>query len=245
MRWGQPRMYSELAGVTVILTREAEDNAPLAARLRDWSADVIELPCVRVEPLGDTGPLRDALAALGEDDWLVVTSRHGADAVARCGQIRAAIAAIGGATAERLREHGLPVAFQPSEPSGAALARELPPRPGVVLLARSDRALPDLPAGVRERGLALREVVAYRTIAEAQGDVARVRELLSSQGPVSVMFHSPSAVEGMLGAVEPLLLARASIHVLGRSTLRAVRDALGVEVDVSLMEEEGARVAHR
>src|SRR5687767_4502814 len=109
MRSERPPVYSELAGVTVVLTREAGDNAALAARMRRWSADVIELPCVRVDPVADTRPLRDALTSLRTEDWLVVTSRHGADAVACCGPTRAAVAAIGDATAERLRAHGLSV----------------------------------------------------------------------------------------------------------------------------------------
>src|SRR3990170_7299723 len=109
MRSGRSPMYSELAGVTVILTREAGDNAALAARMRRWSADVVDLPCVRVEPVGDTRPLRDALASLRAEDWLVLTSRHGADAVARCGPTRAAVAAVGDATAGGHPAHGLSV----------------------------------------------------------------------------------------------------------------------------------------
>jgi uroporphyrinogen-III synthase len=239
-------MYNELAGATVILTREAGDNEALAARLRGWSAEVVELPCVRVEPVEDTHALDEALAALSPEDWLVLTSRHGADAVARCGATRAAVAVVGPATAERARAHGLRVEFEPTAANGERLARELPSRGGVALLARSDRALTDLPAILRERGFEVREVVAYRTIPEAQGDVARVRELLaSSRIRVGVLFHSPSAVAGMLGAIEAPLVARASIYVVGRATMRAVRDALGVDADVSLTEEEGSYATHR
>ncbi len=238
-------MYERLAGKTVILTREPEDNAELAARLRGTAARIVELPCVRTEPNDDTSALVEAMAELREEDCVVVTSRHGADAIARCGPTRAAVAAIGHATAARLRTHGFRVAFQPSTPRGTALAHELPSRAGGVLLARSDRALPDLPRILRERGFIVREVVAYRTIAEARGDVTRVRELLSSHEAVAVMFHSPSAVAGMLRAIEAPLVARASIHVSGRSTMRAARDALGVDAEVSLIEEEVARVAHR
>lgn len=239
-------MYEPLAGKTVVLTREAADNTDLASRLRHLAAEIVELPCVRTEPLADTRELAETLAALREEDCVVVTSRHGADAVARCGPTRAALAAIGDATAARLRERGFRVAFQPALPSGAALARELPLRRGAVVLVRSDRALPDLPAILRERGFAVRDVVAYRTVAEARGDVAGVRALLaSSRRDVAVLFHSPSAVDGMLSAIEAPLVGRASIHVRGHATLRAVRDALGVDADVSLLEEEAVHVAHR
>lgn len=239
-------MYEQLAGKTVVLTREPADNAELAERLRGLAVEVIELPCVRVEHLEDTHALRDALATLRKEDWLVLTSRHGADAVARCGPTRASVAAIGEATTERLRAHGFSVAFEPTAATGERLGRELPERGGIALLARSDRALADLPEILRERGFTVREVVAYHTVAEAQGDVAAVRALLTSspQGVV-VMFYSPSAVAGMLGVIEAPLLARAAIHVAGRATMRAVRDALGVDADVSLIEEEATHVAHR
>ena len=226
-------MFERLAGKTVVLTREPADNAELASRLRGRCARIIEFSCVRTEPLTETSGLAAELAALRDDDWLVVTSRHGAEAVARCGQPRAAVAAIGDATAERLRAYGARVAFQPSMSSGAALARELPHTSGVVLLARSDRALSDLPRVLHQRGFTVREVVAYRTVADARGDVAAMQALLASREPVAILFHSPSAVAGMLAVIEAPLVARAAIRVFGHSTLRAVRDALGAAADIS------------
>jgi uroporphyrinogen-III synthase len=238
-------VFERVLGKTVVLTREPADNAELASRLRARGVNVVELSCVRAEPLEDTRALAAELAALGEDDWLVVTSRHGADAVARCAVPRSPVAAIGDATAARLRAHGWPVAFQPSEASGAALAGELPEPTGVVLLARSDRALPDLQELLRDRGASVREVVAYRTVVGARGDVAQVRALLDASEPVAVVFHSPSAVEGMVGAIDAPLVARAAIQVVGQTTLRAARAALGPAADISPIEEEVAHVTHR
>src|SRR6266446_3844885 len=111
-------MFERLAGKIVVLTREPADNAELASRLRDRTARIVELPCVRTDALTDTSDLAAELAALREGDWLVVTSRHGAEAVARLSQPRGAVAAIGDATAERLRAFGVRVAFQPSASSG-------------------------------------------------------------------------------------------------------------------------------
>jgi uroporphyrinogen-III synthase len=238
-------VFERLIGKTVVLTRQSADNAELASRLRARGVRVVELPCVRVEALADARELAAELDALREEDWLVVTSRHGADAVARCAVPRSLVAAIGDATAARLRAHGLAVAFQPSEASGAALARELPSPTGIVLLARSDRALPDLPAQLRERGASVREVVAYRTVVDARGDVAHVRTLLDGSEPVAVVFHSPSAVEGMVRAIEASLVARAAIHVVGQTTLRAAAAAFGAAAEISLIEEEVAHVTHR
>jgi uroporphyrinogen-III synthase len=228
-------------GYAVILTRETEDNARFARELAG-AEEILELPSVRVEPLADSSVLAAALASLGPDDWLVVTSRHGADAVARCGAPRARVAAVGEATAERLRERGFAVAFTPSAPSGERLAQELPQSGVCVLLARSDRGLDDLPRILRERGFAVREVVAYRTVVGPRGDAARVTSLLASGRRAAVVFHSPSAVEGFLLAVDPALVARAAIFVSGEATASAVRARL--DVPVSHLEE-AADLAHR
>lgn len=234
-------MRSTFEGYAVILTRESADNARFAGELVG-ADEIVELPCVRVEPLADLSALASAMWSLGPDDWLVLTSRHGADAVARCHAPLARVAAIGGATAERLRDLGIAVAFTPNVPSGERLARELPGPVGTVLLARSDRALADLPRILRDRGFTVREVVVYRTLIGAQGGVGRVRSLLASERRAAVIFHSPSAVEGFLMAVEPSLLARAVIFVSGEATARAVRERL--DVPISQLEEAG-HVAHR
>src|SRR5438093_12703776 len=65
-----------------ILTRRREDNGPLAERLRAEGVDVIELPCLKTQPLADVSALAAASGRLRRDDWLVVAGRPGADRVA-------------------------------------------------------------------------------------------------------------------------------------------------------------------
>lgn len=237
-------MYESLRGASVILTRAPEDNVALAAALERAGARVIEMPCVRVEALADLSELATAMAACDADDWVVVTSRAGADAVARAGAPRSRVAAVGTATASRLRERGIDVAFIPSVATGERLARELP-LAKAALLARSDRALPELAAILRERGFSVREVVAYRTLPAASGDIAGAREALASGGRVAVFCSSPSALAGMLAAVDPSSLHAATFFISGPTTARAVRERVGNEVAVASMEEEALDVARR
>ena len=226
-----------------ILTRRPEDNAPLADRLRAEGALVIELPCVRVQPLEDLRALAAAIRALSADDWLVVTSRAGADAVARAARPSCRVAAVGRVTASRLAQHGIDVSFQPRIPSGAALGRELP-LARVALLARSDRALADLPTALRARGFEVREVMAYRTIARAEGDAQAVRAALAdSARDVRVFVASPSAVQAFVAAVGPLA-ERATFVVLGVVTESSARaHAPGARIERT--HEEVFDVAHR
>ncbi len=227
-----------------VLTRARREADELARELRADGVRVIELPCVRIEPVVDLSPLAAAVGALAADDWLVVTSRYGADAIARLPQPRARVAAVGPSTAARLAEHGIAVAFVPETATGIGLARELP-GDGAVLLARSDRALDDAPRILRERGFTVHEVVAYRTRTGAEGDVAGVRAALSSRERVAIHLESPSALEGLLGAIEPELVARAKLVVSGPTTLAAVRERLGPHVTIRTRDEEASHVTHR
>jgi uroporphyrinogen-III synthase len=205
-----------------ILTRRREDNARLAEQLRASGVEVIELPCVRVQPLDDLTALAAAIGGVRPDDWLIVTSRAGADALARVARPECRVAAVGRVTAARLEHHGIAVAFQPGIPSGAALGRELPPA-RVALLARSDRGLPDLPEVLRARGFEVREVVAYRTLARAEGDLAPVRSVLADpRCEVHVFVGSPSAVEAFAIGVADLS-SHATFHVPGTATEEFVR----------------------
>jgi hydroxymethylbilane synthase len=228
-----------LDGVTVVLTRDDEDDRGLADELRALHARVVVAPCVRVEPLADHGPLSRELAALGPDDLLVVTSRAGAAAVAACDVApRAPVATIGEATAQRLRELGIAPAFVAGSPSGTALGSELPLPSGTVVLARSDRATTALPGILRDRGARVREVVAYRTVVEAAGAIASAREALAGgPRPTIVVFASPSAVLGFVREVGGRALARATCVAIGPTTAASIADLAGAAAITARMPD--------
>jgi uroporphyrinogen-III synthase len=219
---------SELSGATVILTRAPADNAALEATLRARGAAVIALPCVTVRALDDDATLRRALRALTHADRLVLTSRAGAEAVgAALGgeRLDAPVAVVGPATRAAAVRVGLSVDFVASHPDGATLARELPLPEGAVVLARSDRALRDLPELLRARGVALRELVAYHTERAAEADVARAREALAA-GEAIVCLASPSAVDGFVDLVGEALARAARPIAIGPTTAARIRERL-------------------
>jgi uroporphyrinogen III methyltransferase / synthase len=216
-----------------ILTRAPEDNAPLAAELRSRGVRVLEVPCVRTEPLADASALCAAIGSVGPDDVLVLTSRAGADAVAACARtVPCGVAAVGTATADRARELGMRVSFVPSAPSAGALARELPLPTGEVVLARSDLADASLPHALRERGARVREVIAYRTVAAVHGDARAARSAIERE-EATVVAASPSAVDALLGAVGEGALRGARFVAIGERTAEHVRRRLGTAVTVA------------
>jgi uroporphyrinogen III methyltransferase/synthase len=219
-----------LRGAIVVLTRRRVDDRALAQVLRQRGAEVIEMPCVRTEPLADAGELARAVAALGSSDLLVLTSRTGADAVADVapgGGVVCGVAAVGDATAERAGALGMRVRFVASRADGATLGHELPLPRGEILLARSDLADRELPATLLARGARVREVAAYRTVAGVEGDPGAVRRAVA-RGPVTIVVASPSAVDALVDAVDLETLRRATIVAIGPRTARHVQDRAGV-----------------
>jgi uroporphyrinogen III methyltransferase/synthase len=129
---GTPR---PLAGRTIAITRPADRGRGLAARLEAAGADVRVRPLIEtVEPR--SGEAFDAaLARLADFDWIVVTSVNGAAAFARRAREKGAfptaestprIAAVGEATAARLRDEGLNVDLVPSRAESEGLLEALP-----------------------------------------------------------------------------------------------------------------------
>jgi hydroxymethylbilane synthase len=212
-----------LEGVTVVLTRDDDDDRELAEELRVLRARVAVAPCIRTEPLDDRGALAGELAALGADDLVVVTSPAGAAAIGSSGaSLAAPVATVGLATAERLRAHGITPAFVARTPSAVALGGEVPLPRGTVLLARSDRATAELPAILRGRGARVREVIAYRTVVAVSGEIDLARDAIAAGDRPVVVFASPSAVDGFVGEVGSGSLADARIVAIGPTTARRV-----------------------
>lgn len=70
-----------VTGQRVLITRAAEDCAAWASRLADAGALPLMLPCIECHPIRDPGVETRLAAALPTTDWLVLTSRRGAEAL--------------------------------------------------------------------------------------------------------------------------------------------------------------------
>jgi uroporphyrinogen-III synthase len=206
--------------VRVLVTRAAPDAPPLVQALVEAGHDVV------VAPLLELRYTIDALAALAtaqpEADVVVVTSAAAADAIALGAPgawRRARWAAVGPATAQRLREHGLPVAVVPARSTALELVAALGDPAGLVVVwPRGDLAATEPADQLRAAGARVFDVVAY-TNGEPPGAAEAVRWSL----PVDVTtLFSASAAERLAAAVPPerrALLGR--VVVVGPSTAAA------------------------
>ncbi len=138
----------------IALTRAEGGNDALAALLADDGFDVVECPLVAIERL-DGPPLHT-----GDYDWVVLTSRHGVDALfARLEGRLPHVAAIGPGTADALRVHGVEPELVPAVSTQEGLVAAFPEEPGRVLFAGAEDARPLLAAA-----LGADVEVLYRTV---------------------------------------------------------------------------------
>jgi uroporphyrinogen-III synthase len=183
----------------------------------------------------DTEHLDAALSRADSFDWIVFTSRQ---AVAAVTARRSApppglrTAAVGGATAAVLKQHGWPVDLVAGEPGAAGLVAAFAAH-GVAQGARilhpaSSRALPTLASGLQQLGAQVTTVEAYRTVAGTALDVEDCRSWIARKGVGAVTFASPSAVvelESALGKEDfARLLGTAPAVAIGPTTAQALRE---------------------
>ena len=193
-----------LFGQRIVVTRTRQQASELAGKLAGLGADVLEAPTIRIEPPDDFGPIDAALRAIGDYDWLVLTSVNGVEAtVARmraCGLDARAlagvrVAAIGSATADRLRRHFIEPEVVPDKFVAEALAEAIielgDVRDQRFLLLRADIARPALRQALSDAGGLCDDLPIYRTLpadrlpdeltdALTQGDVAWITFASSS-----------------------------------------------------------------
>ena len=231
-----------LSGKRIVVTRTRKQAGELSEELRALGADVFELPTIRIEPPSDLREFAELVQDAHSYDWIVFTSPNGVtaffdiffklyDDLREIGGAR--IAAIGPATAQRVKNYHLHVDLQPEEFVAEALAREFRKLGGIenlrILLARSEEARDVLPKQLADLGAIVDEGFAYRTVPETR-DTTGARRRLLEEGADLITFTSSSTVENFLalGLPWPQGMQIASI---GPITSKTAHDR-GLKVDV-------------
>ncbi|MCC7374108.1 MAG: uroporphyrinogen-III C-methyltransferase [Verrucomicrobiales bacterium] len=199
--------HRDLFGQRIVVTRARDQASELGQRLAELGAQVLEIPTIRAVPPREREPMVEALAGLGEYDWIVFSSPNGVraffdamllafDDIRALGQVR--LAAVGPATAACLKDLRLRVDAMPTEFLGKNIAKAIAKTESLenlrVLVARAAVAGPDLCRELEEEGAIVDDVAFYQTEAETQdpgGDAAS----LEASGADWITFTSGSTVE--------------------------------------------------
>jgi uroporphyrinogen III methyltransferase/synthase len=204
------------------------------------------VPAPPLPPMGERGAggVRGLPRPGGVGPWVIFTSANGVDAVfGRLAALgldarvfgSAKIAAIGPATAEALRQHGLRADYAPAEALTSAILGDFQQRDlrgARVLLPRADIAPPDLADGLAALGAEVQSIVAYRTV-PAEGLASEARRVLAAEVVDVACFTSSSTVRNLVDALDGdgSLLAPLTIACIGPVTAATARE-LGLRVDV-------------
>jgi len=239
-----------------VVTRTRRQASALSDRLRALGADVIELPTIRIEPPSNLLEFAELVQVAHAYDWIVFTSPNGVtaffdtffklyDDAREIGGAK--IAAIGPATAQRVKDFHLHVDLQPDEFVAEAVVREFQ-KQGVenlrILLARAEKARDVLPKQLSSLGAIVDEGFAYRTVAETRDDTGARRRLLE-EGADLITFTSSSTVENFLALGLPWP-KRMKVASIGPITSKTVRDhGLNVDVESRRHDIEGLTEAIR
>ena len=239
LNWFEDR---PLSGKRIVVTRTRVQAGVLSEQLRGLGADVIELPTIRIEPPTDLRAFAELVQDSHAYDWIVFTSVNGVnsffdlfyklyDDAREIGGAK--IAAIGPATAQRIKDFRMHVDLQPEEFVAESLAREFKKQGGVenlrILIARAEKARDLLSEELSALGAIVDEGFAYRTVPETRDDVGARRRLLE-EGADLITFTSSSTVENFLALGLPWP-AKMQVASIGPITSKTARDR-GLEVAI-------------
>jgi len=227
-----------LFGQRIVITRRTGQAGSLAARLAELGADVLEVPTIKVTEPSERMALVDALLELNSYEWLVFTSANGVTAffdlffkqfkdLRDIGGVR--IAAVGPATAARLRELHLQVDLMPEVYVGTKIAAAFKKYQNIenvkICLLRAEVASRDLPDALQELGAIVDDIPVYRTVAETEDHTGAAARLLE-EGADWVTFTSSSTVEHFHARFDlPKLLKqfpRLKLASIGPETSKAI-----------------------
>jgi uroporphyrinogen III methyltransferase/synthase len=245
LNWFETR---PLFGRRIMVTRSRAQAGALSSGLVALGADVLELPMIRIEPPKDLLEFGRLVQDSHAYDWLVFTSPNGVEAffemfyklygdAREIGGVR--IAAIGPATARRVKDFHLKTDLQPDEFINEAIIREFKKQGSIenekILIVRAEITRDVLAKELSALGAIVDEAIAYRTVPETRdvsGGIARFQ----AEGADMITFTSSSTVENFMALKLPVPpdLKTASIGPATSGTMRQ----LGLRVDVEARQHD-------
>lgn len=244
-----------LFGKRIVVTRARDQAAEISQRLAELGANVLPIPAIKTVLPENKQDFVDAMLTLNSYDWLVFTSVNGVTSFFNLffkhfHDLRdlggAKIAAVGPATAEKLREMYLQVDAMPDEAVGEKIAERLAKHSSIenckICLLRAEAANPDLVQALEEFGAITDDIAVYKTVPETESDPAVVDDFLGS-GADWVVFTSGSTVQFFNARFDLAKLVkkfpRLKIASIGPETSKAVR-ALGLEPKIEPKDHTSA-----
>ncbi|MBQ9690516.1 MAG: uroporphyrinogen-III C-methyltransferase, partial [Eggerthellaceae bacterium] len=233
-----------LFGCKVVVTRSRTQASQTRDMLQNLGAQVVELPTIQIMSYAGSREMNAAIKQLGSYDWVLFTSVNGVESFfetlyeqhkdARSfAQLR--VAAIGPATADRLKFYGINADVVPSQYRAEAVVQALRDA-GIsagdrVLLPRAEEARDVVIHELSAEGIEVDVVPAYKTVVPRDTDAAYARDILTDPEVFALTFASSSTAKNlatMIGKDFAALMNKKTAYSIGPITSQTLRD-LGVE----------------
>ena len=178
LKWFETR---PLFGKKFLVTRARAQASKLSSALKNFGAEVVECPTIKIVAPSDNFRLLDAaIKNLHGFDWIIFTSANGVEKFFERLKVHGLdaralnkVAAIGSATAEKLLTFGIIADVVPKDFVSESLAEALKNFVGgkKILLARAEDACDVLPDALKNFGAEVEVVPAYKTLPEVAAQI--------------------------------------------------------------------------
>lgn len=250
-------MSLPLAEITVVVTRPPEQAVEFSAELKRFGANVFSFPTIEIALPATCADLDASVENLSKYDWIIFTSANAAEhflrrlaaknlETAELDYLR--VAAVGDATAERLRLAQIHIDVLPTESNAESLFSEIENYVGELsglhfLFPRSEIAREVLPQKLLAAGATVDAPVAYRTILPEKSETAKFKAMIAGGSIDCITFASPSAFKNFLQIFgEGKLPNDVAIACIGETTAKVVREN-GLTVKIVSPEATNAAFA--
>jgi uroporphyrinogen III methyltransferase/synthase len=244
----------------VVVTRQADAAGSLVEAIEVRGMRAWHVPATMTVPPADVAPLDAAIEALGDADWLVVTSARAVESLRARDSwqqawtratSRVRVAAVGPATSRALQAAGIDVHLQPAGGTAADLLQALRHGAGPLdgrrlVWPHADIADTSWGTALEQAGAEVIAPVAYCTVDVQADTLAPLRRAVDEGSVDAVTFCSPSSARSLARAFEDrtlhALADRAVVAAIGKTTAAAL-EGLGARPDVVSSVPEPAALA--
>ena len=249
LAWFDNVAMKPLFGKKILVTRSRAQASKLTFQLEELGAECIEAPAISIKaPSDDYKALDKAIGCLDKYNWLIFTSANGVEhfwqRLDEAGKdaralANAKICAIGSATADALKAHGLVADVIPDRYQAEGIIEALKGeiKEGTkVLIPRAAEAREILPEALRKAGAEVDVVPAYETVM-GDGDAEEIKKELAAGNIDAVTFTSSSTVTNFLKLLggDTALLNKVKLGAIGPITAETMKKN-GLTVSVEAKE---------
>ncbi len=244
LQWFDRLDTHPLFGKTVLVTRARSQASKLTGALEELGAKCIEVPAIKLQqPTDNYAALDEAVSHLSDYQWLIFTSTNGVEGFFRRLAVAekdaralgsARIAAIGAATADELKKHGIIADIVPKEFRAEGVVEAIGSEISAgtkILIPRAQEAREVLPEALRKLGASVDVAPVYETVAACE-NAESLREMMKSGEIDLITFTSSSTVTNLVKALDGTEeISHIKTAVIGPITAETCRKN-GIEPDI-------------